>query len=239
MVTTVSTLIKTLTFVPLFFLTLLAPFGVLKETTAMGWQAAYKYIGPYTDAMYMASMVVLSVLNGGFKSDQIYDFIYSAAFFAFEKSLLGQNYYSLQAMLLQPPVEASMSQLMAECVIPASDGFGAISGSIAFTQIEGEKMNLSAMLEGLEEGEYGVAVHSEAVAENDCATVGDIFNPKDSYGELETIVATEENLGKKMSYDDDLASLFGDYSILGKSIVVSRDNETLACCTIKEVNATQ
>jgi len=189
--------------------------------------------------MYMASMVALSVLNNGFKSDQIYDFIYSAAFFAFEKSLLGQNYYSLQALLLQPPAEASMNQLMAECVIPASDSFGAISGTFSFTQIEGEKMNLSAMLEGLEAGEYGVHVHTEAVAEEDCATVGDMFNPEDSYGELETIVATEETLGKKISYDDDLASLFGDYSILGRSLVVTQNNEPRACCTIKEVNATQ
>lgn len=142
-VTTLAAGIKTVTFGPLLLLTLMAPFGFLKELTAMGWTAAYKVIGPVTDAMYMASMVFLAVQNKGFGSDQIYDFIYQSAFFAFEKSLLSQNYYSLQANLLGAPAEEIVDQVMAQCVF---DEDSDLTGSFSFSQVEGEKIMIQAMI---------------------------------------------------------------------------------------------
>lgn len=82
-----------------------------------------------------------------------------------------------------------------------------------------------------------MSVHTEAVEDGDCRSVGDIFNPKESYGELETLEITEKTMGKKMGYEDPLASLFGDYSILGRSVTVSDNGDVLACCTIKQVDA--
>lgn len=161
------------------------------------------------------------------------------------------------------PKEEQGDLRLAQCVL--NGGESGVKGTILFEQFENGQLWIGAYVTRLSTGSHGMHVHTNAI-EGECASAGEVFNPSgkdhgswDSYvrkaGSLQSLVSTSEYEETELEYMDPVASLFGEDSILGRSIVIhtgaddlgladddgskanGNSGDPLACCTITRVGA--
>lgn len=123
------------------------------------------------------------------------------------------------------------------CVVNAKEGSDVV-GAVMFTEVEGG-VRIIADIGGLSPGKHGFHVHEHGdCSAADGSSAGGHFNPTkkkhggpDSFerhvGDLGNLTANEFGFAH---YDrvDSVISLNGDYSIIGKSIVIHADEDDLA-----------
>ena len=109
---------------------------------------------------------------------------------------------------------------------------GKVSGRIKFTE-EGDFVKVNVRLRGLTEGNHGFHIHEAGDIRDNCNGACKHFNPlgqfhggKDSsirhVGDLGNIYADSNGIVKYEFYDH-LIKLRGDFSIIGRSVVIHED----------------
>lgn len=162
---------------------------------------------------------------------------------------------------LAPPEPAGDVRL-AQCVIEGEN----ISGSILFEQFENGQLWVGAYVSRLSEGSHGMHVHTNPITGGECSSAGEVWNPTEmdhgswdgdvrKAGSLQSLVSKSEYEETTLEYMDPVATLFGDDSILGRSIVIhagaddlglgddegskanGNSGDPIACCTITRVGS--
>ncbi|ELU01864.1 hypothetical protein CAPTEDRAFT_100118 [Capitella teleta] len=163
--------------------------------------------------------------------------------------------------------EAAGEKITAECVIEANSGTGPIQGTIRFEQdITGGATSITGSVSGFTTGDgskHGFHVHAVGNLGNRCSDATGHYNPFDKnhgapdaserhVGDLGNIVENANGVAD-ISMDDSLVSLVGEYTVIGRSIVVHAGEDDLGlggdsgslttgnagarlgCCIIQEV----
>ncbi|XP_044263391.1 superoxide dismutase [Cu-Zn]-like [Tribolium madens] len=113
---------------------------------------------------------------------------------------------------------------------------GDIDGKITFTQTPTE-VKIEGVITGLPKGKHGFHIHEKGALGDGCKAAGGHFNPdkKDHgapedavrhVGDLGNIIADEKKVAN-VSFTDKIISLNGDYSIIGRALVVHEGEDDL------------
>ncbi|XP_077597325.1 superoxide dismutase [Cu-Zn] [Stigmatopora nigra] len=118
--------------------------------------------------------------------------------------------------------------LKAVCVLKGS---GETTGTVYFEQEnESSPVKLTGEIKGLAPGEHGFHVHAFGDNTNGCVSAGPHFNPHNKshggptdanrhVGDLGNLTAGPDNVAK-IDFTDSVISLAGQYSIIGRTMVV-------------------
>ncbi|KAJ2752195.1 Superoxide dismutase [Cu-Zn] [Coemansia sp. BCRC 34490] len=113
-----------------------------------------------------------------------------------------------------------------------------VNGVVTFTQAnEGSPVTVKAEINGLKPGNHGFHVHVYGDNTNGCTSAGPHFNPHGNthgapsddnrhVGDLGNIVASESGAAK-LDITDSQVSLFGEHSVIGRTVVVHADEDDL------------
>jgi Cu-Zn family superoxide dismutase len=116
-------------------------------------------------------------------------------------------------------------------------GDSAVTGTVRFTQEGSGPVSVHVELSGLRPGKHGFHVHEFGDNTNGCVSAGAHFNPEGKQhggprdenrhvGDLGNVEAGED--GKvNATLEDAKISLGGDYSIIGRTMVVHADEDDL------------
>ncbi|BAC67357.1 superoxide dismutase [Adoxophyes honmai nucleopolyhedrovirus] len=116
---------------------------------------------------------------------------------------------------------------------------GDVTGKILFTQETPRHfVKISGYILNLPKGLHGFHVHEFGDTTNGCTSAGEHFNPtghdhgapnaiERHVGDLGNINAKTANALTEIDIIDNVISLFGPYSILGRSLVVHTDRDDL------------
>ncbi|XP_055331199.1 superoxide dismutase [Cu-Zn]-like [Paramacrobiotus metropolitanus] len=115
---------------------------------------------------------------------------------------------------------------------------GTIHGSIQFDQADGKGLvSVTGAITGLQPGPHGFHIHEYGNLQDDCNAAGDHYNP-DNYthgnvydavrhaGDLGNIIANTDGLAE-INVNTEAFTLNGDFSIIGRSVVVHADVDDL------------
>eukprot|EP00047_Mylnosiga_fluctuans_P003223 m.228036 g.228036 ORF g.228036 m.228036 type:complete len:170 (-) comp11683_c0_seq1:44-553(-) len=131
---------------------------------------------------------------------------------------------------------ASASALSAIAVIYDPSGATKIGGIITFTQNEREQTTYQGNVTGLADGQHGIHIHQYGDFSQGCASAGAHLNPfNHTHGGPQDEIRHVGDLGNIASSNglaiirgsDRELTLFGEYSIIGRSIVVHADQDDL------------
>lgn len=123
--------------------------------------------------------------------------------------------------------------LAAVCVLA-----GAIAGVLRFSQpVPGGPLYIKGEIKSLTPGHHGFHVHEFGDLSDGCTSAGPHFNPfKKSHGaptdserhvgDMGNLIAGKDGVGK-VDITDNLMSLSGDTSVIGRAIVVHADRDDL------------
>ena len=137
----------------------------------------------------------------------------------------GMHKYAGQPQMAVPVMMNYRTQY-ASCSLADPSGQSEVRGAINIVQTEGERAFVSGSIEGLEEGTASITVHRLGNIQGSCASAGpavgaltDISVP--TYG-----ITSYENMTPNVT-------LFGHYSIIGRTLAVSDvDGTPVACCVV-------
>jgi len=126
-----------------------------------------------------------------------------------------------------------MSTAKAICVLVGDK----VKGVINLQQEAGKPVKVSGQIQGLTAGNHGFHVHEFGDNTNGCTSAGAHFNPlnKDHggptdperhVGDLGNVVAGADGIAK-VDITDSIISLSGEFSILGRTLVVHADPDDL------------
>jgi len=112
-----------------------------------------------------------------------------------------------------------------------------VTGMITFTQTDAETITVDYEVKGLAEGKHGFHVHEKADFSNGCASAGPHYNPFKKWhggpddeerhvGDLGNIVAGADGVAKG-SITDKLIKIFGEYTVVGRSVMIHADEDDL------------
>ncbi|KYR02418.1 superoxide dismutase [Tieghemostelium lacteum] len=113
-----------------------------------------------------------------------------------------------------------------------------VSGVVKFTQDNKDSpINVEYEINGLEEGNHGFHVHQFGDTTNGCLSAGPHFNPfgkthgsptdeNRHVGDLGNIIATKEGNAKGV-ITDKLVTLFGEHTIVGRTMIVHAGTDDL------------
>ncbi|QEI03623.1 SOD [Rachiplusia nu nucleopolyhedrovirus] len=116
---------------------------------------------------------------------------------------------------------------------------GDVTGEIVFLQESPEHLlKISGYILGLPKGLHGFHVHEFGDLSNGCSSAGEHFNPTGMshgdrtaairhVGDLGNIEAKVSNALTRVDIVDSVMSLFGEYSVLGRSLVVHSQRDDL------------
>ncbi|XP_061902750.1 superoxide dismutase [Cu-Zn] [Entelurus aequoreus] len=125
--------------------------------------------------------------------------------------------------------------LKAVCVLK---GAGDTSGTVFFEQDnDSSPVKLTGEIKGLTPGEHGFHVHAYGDNTNGCVSAGPHFNPHDKthagpkdtvrhVGDLGNVTAGPDNVAK-INIADNVISLAGQYSIIGRTMVIHEKADDL------------
>ena len=127
----------------------------------------------------------------------------------------------------------------ATCDLEDPAGQSGVSGLVTFTQVKGEKMELTATVSGLSPGSHGFHVHAFGDISGGCKSTGGHFNPTGTdhgahddphderhVGDLKSLVADRDG-NVQVTQTDSLAGLWGDDSIIGRGLVLHGGQDDL------------
>ncbi|CCU55551.1 Cu/Zn superoxide dismutase [Adoxophyes honmai entomopoxvirus 'L'] len=109
---------------------------------------------------------------------------------------------------------------------------GSVTGTIYFDQSsQSDAVHISGSIKGLPKGLHGFHIHEYGDLSNGCTSAGEHFNPYNRnhggiddldrhLGDLGNINATTDKGNTNVNIKDDIISLYGFNSILGRSLVV-------------------
>lgn len=112
-----------------------------------------------------------------------------------------------------------------------------VRGMITFTQTDAENCIVNYEVENLTPGDHGFHVHEKADFSNGCASAGPHYNPFGKWhggpddldrhvGDLGNITAGDDGIAKGAMTDKHI-KLFGEYTIVGRSIMIHADPDDL------------
>lgn len=122
------------------------------------------------------------------------------------------------------------------CVLYPTEG-NDVSGTVTFTR-EGDDVKIIAEVEGLTPGKHGFHIHEFGdCSASDGTTAGGHYNPENvehagpndavrHIGDLGNLEA-DENGNAYLEYTDDMISLHGEHSIIGRGIIVHAGEDDL------------
>merc|ERR1711935_1320436 len=127
-------------------------------------------------------------------------------------------------------------QHFAVCVMNPDGGSG-VSGIVKMTQTEGQKVKIVADIKGLTPGQHGFHIHQFGNLSEGCKTAGPHYNPHGKthggptdeerhVGDIGNVEAAADGTAT-FELDDHLISLFGDFSVLGRAVVLHADEDDL------------
>ncbi|CCU55859.1 Cu/Zn superoxide dismutase [Choristoneura biennis entomopoxvirus] len=109
---------------------------------------------------------------------------------------------------------------------------GTVSGTIEFRQnTPNEHVHVIGKIIGLPKGLHGFHIHEYGDLSNGCTSAGEHYNPFNRnhgditdpinrhLGDLGNVYADENGIAN-VNFQDNIISLYGDYNILGRSLVV-------------------
>jgi len=114
----------------------------------------------------------------------------------------------------------------------ASAAAGSVTGDIAFTQVEGGPAVVDVAVAGLDFNPNPWHVHTLPVTDEDCGATGGHYNPAGhpDQGELSTLFGDLNASAVTEQHETGRITLFGDDSIVGRSIVIHRANTSRWVC---------
>eukprot|EP00413_Alexandrium_margalefii_P047212 CAMPEP_0204590456 /NCGR_PEP_ID=MMETSP0661-20131031/49787_1 /ASSEMBLY_ACC=CAM_ASM_000606 /TAXON_ID=109239 /ORGANISM="Alexandrium margalefi, Strain AMGDE01CS-322" /LENGTH=346 /DNA_ID=CAMNT_0051600483 /DNA_START=107 /DNA_END=1147 /DNA_ORIENTATION=+ len=112
-----------------------------------------------------------------------------------------------------------------------------VSGTITMTQTDAESITIEYEVAGLAPGLHGFHIHEKADFSKGCASAGPHYNPfgkthggpddeERHVGDLGNIEAGQDGVAKGV-IKDDLIKLFGEYTVVGRSIMIHADPDDL------------
>lgn len=113
---------------------------------------------------------------------------------------------------------------------------GSVSGTIRFTQ-EGETCHVTGEVQGLKPGKHGFHIHQFGDRTDGCTSTGGHWNPFQKehagpedevrhHGDLGNIIADDNGVAA-VNICDRLVTLTGEYSVIGRAVVVHADEDDL------------
>ncbi|KAK5584374.1 hypothetical protein RB653_005985 [Dictyostelium firmibasis] len=114
-----------------------------------------------------------------------------------------------------------------------------VIGTLIFSQDnEGSKVFINGSISGLGGGSHGFHIHEFGDTSNGCISAGAHYNPFHvehggpksdirHVGDLGNIVSCSSNGVANVTINDHVISLFGEYSILGRTLVIHADPDDL------------
>eukprot|EP00927_Polykrikos_kofoidii_P051360 TRINITY_DN45155_c0_g1_i1.p1 TRINITY_DN45155_c0_g1~~TRINITY_DN45155_c0_g1_i1.p1 ORF type:complete len:363 (+),score=42.04 TRINITY_DN45155_c0_g1_i1:117-1091(+) len=135
------------------------------------------------------------------------------------------------------PLKASVEVGEAGKSCDGSETATGVTGKIAFEQTDLENCVVKYEIRGLTPGAHGFHVHEKADFSNGCASAGPHYNPfgkthggpEDDVrhvGDLGNIVAGEDGVAKG-TLRDKFIKIFGEYTVVGRSIMIHADPDDL------------
>ncbi|PAV57129.1 hypothetical protein WR25_26152 isoform A [Diploscapter pachys] len=138
--------------------------------------------------------------------------------------------------LIFPQVEASSK--MSNRAVAVLRGDQGVTGAIWFTQkTESEPLTIKGEITGLAPGKHGFHIHQYGDSTNGCTSAGPHFNPFGKthggpccevrhVGDLGNVIAEADGVAH-IDMTDKLATLYGQNSIVGRSLVVHAGEDDL------------
>ncbi|XP_027027682.1 superoxide dismutase [Cu-Zn] [Tachysurus fulvidraco] len=122
----------------------------------------------------------------------------------------------------------------AVCVLK---GTGEVTGTVYFEQSNGASVKLTGQITGLTPGLHGFHVHAFGDNTNGCISAGPHFNPHNMthggptdeirhVGDLGNVTADSDGIAK-IDIEDKIVSLTGQYSIIGRTMVIHEKEDDL------------
>ena len=123
------------------------------------------------------------------------------------------------------------------CVCATEPGQTAY-GVVYFTQASADsKVNIKGTFKGLSPGKHGFHIHQFGNLSEGCKTAGPHYNPHGKthggptdeerhVGDMGNVEAVEDDTAT-FELDDHLISLFGEFSVLGRAVVLHADEDDL------------
>jgi Cu-Zn family superoxide dismutase len=142
-------------------------------------------------------------------------------------------------------IEGSHNNLRKAVVIVkhTDDKFKNIRGIVYFEELLNGSTKIKGRIKGLPEGYYGLHIHELGDLRNGCATLKGHYNPfkknhggrikKDGKINYDRHVGDLGNIysspcgNAKFNFDDNLIKLKGEYSVMGRSIVIHKGKDDL------------
>ena len=129
-----------------------------------------------------------------------------------------------------------MDKIIAICNIEKSCK-GNINGRIKFTEVDNDLVKINVRLFGVPPGEHGFHIHEAGDIRDNCAGACKHFNPLGQFhGGPESIIRHVRDLGNiyadedgivRQNFIDHMIKLRGDFSIIGRSVVIHENPDDL------------
>lgn len=160
---------------------------------------------------------------------------------------------------------APQEDIYANCILEASSVGTGVAGTIFFKQLAGsDSVNVNGTITGLAKGLHGFHIHTYGVVGGECGAAEGHYNPNGfnhaapsapqrHVGDLGNIMSVEDGTATGtavVDITDEVINLYGDRSIMGRSVVIHKGEDDLglggdegsistgnagarlACCTI-------
>ncbi|KAF1754952.1 hypothetical protein GCK72_021517 [Caenorhabditis remanei] len=126
---------------------------------------------------------------------------------------------------------------MSNCAVAVLRGDN-VSGTIWIKQSSAEQTaEITGEICGLSPGRHGFHIHQYGYSTNGCTSAGPHFNPMGTthggpccetrhYGDLGNVVAGGDGVAK-VNITDKLVILYGEHSVIGRSMVIHADEDDL------------
>jgi len=135
------------------------------------------------------------------------------------------------------PIKATCEVGEAGKACDGSETATGVTGSITFTQTDAETITVDYEVKGLAPGLHGFHIHEKADFSNGCASAGPHWNPfkrnhggpddEDRHvGDMGNLEAGADGVAKG-TISDKLIKIFGEYTVVGRSIMIHADEDDL------------